>query len=574
MQPLPYADPGTPDLRGPWRFLLWIARGQWRSQCGGVVYGVIWMLSQALVPAALAAAIDQGIRRHDTGSLVLWSGVILALAAIAALAGMMRHRYAVENWLRSAYRVIQLIGHKAADTGAALPRAMPTGKVVATVASDAMQVGAAYDTFGRFAAAIVSYAVVAVILLLASVQLGLVVLIGVPVLLAVLGFVLRPLQRRQAAQREEGGKLTELGADTVGGLRVLRGIGGEQTFLRRYVAQSGRVRQSGYDVAGLQSTLDAAQVLLPGIFMVIVTWLGARAVFAGSISAGELVAFYGYAAFLVMPLRTATEMTDKFTRALVAARKVIAVLEVQPDSADRGTRELPVTPSELHDSQSGVSIRPGCMTAVVSGSPADSAALADRLGRFGSEESAVTLGGVPLSQAPLEQVRSRIVVSETDPRLFTGTLRAEVDPSGAASDRELLAALEVASAADVLEALPDGLDSQVEERGRSFSGGQRQRLALARALLVALGSGTADPTLILVEPTSAVDAHTEARIAARLADARRGATTVVMTASPLLLDHADEVVFLADGRQAARGTHMQLMADDAAYRRVVVRGED
>jgi ABC-type multidrug transport system fused ATPase/permease subunit len=107
----------------------------------------------------------------------------------------------------------------------------------------------------------------------------------------------------------------------------------------------------------------------------------------------------------------------------------------------------------------------------------------------------------------------------------------------------------------------------LDERGRGLSGGQRQRLVLARAV-------AADPeVLVLVEPTSAVDAHTEARIAERLPRARQGRTTVVMTASPLLLHHADEVALVSEGRVAAVGTHDDLVARCPGYRRVVLRGE-
>jgi ABC-type multidrug transport system fused ATPase/permease subunit len=126
-------------------------------------------------------------------------------------------------------------------------------------------------------------------------------------------------------------------------------------------------------------------------------------------------------------------------------------------------------------------------------------------------------------------------------------------------------ALITASTDDILEALPDGLDSLVAERGRTFSGGQRQRLVLVRAL-------SADPEiLVLVEPTSAVDAHTEARIAARLRAHRAGRTTVVVTSSPLVLDAVDEVVFLRGGRVVATGTHADLLASDPAYRAFVTR---
>jgi ABC-type multidrug transport system fused ATPase/permease subunit len=162
------------------------------------------------------------------------------------------------------------------------------------------------------------------------------------------------------------------------------------------------------------------------------------------------------------------------------------------------------------------------------------------------------------------------VVSETEPRLFTGLLRDELagPDGGKLTDEDLWAAIEVASAADAVDALPDGLDSRLEERGRSLSGGQRQRLALARVLL------RDAETLVLVEPTSAVDAHTEARIGLRLQASRAGRSTVVMTSSPLMLDHADRVVFMAGGQVRAAGTHQELLNTTPAYRSVVLRGED
>jgi ABC-type multidrug transport system fused ATPase/permease subunit len=158
-----------------------------------------------------------------------------------------------------------------------------------------------------------------------------------------------------------------------------------------------------------------------------------------------------------------------------------------------------------------------------------------------------------------------VLVGEAEPRLFSGTLRDEVDPDGTRDDASVLAAIETADAVEVLQALPGGLDGHVEERGRSLSGGQRQRLALARAVL-------AEPeVLVLVEPTSSVDAHTESRIAQRLRDARAGRTTLVTTSSPLLLDRADHVAFLDGGRVVAEGTHHELLRRHAGYRATVTR---
>lgn len=570
MRTLPYVDPGQPDLRSAGRLLWWVARQQKLTLAVGVVWGVAWMVAQALIPVAVGRGVQHGVVEHDSQALLRWSGVVLALALVQAAAGVLRHRTAVSNWLQASFRVAQLIGHHTATTGEALPRTIPTGEVVSTVANDAMRLGGAYDISARFAGSIASYAVIATFLLSISRSLGLLVLVGVPLLTALLGLLVRPLHRRQAAQREEAGRLTTLGADTVAGLRVLRGIGGESTFVARYRARSERVRLSGVRVAGVQATLDAAQVLLPGIFVVLVTWLGARATIQGSLDIGDLVTFYGLSAFLITPLRTATETIENATRAYVGAKRIVAVLRVQPAIPDLApaARVEPLPDAPLHDPTSGVVIRPGRLTAVVSEHPEESAALADRLGRFVDVPDApVLLGDERLDLLPLDSVRRHVVVSESDPRLFTGPLRQQLVGAGGADHRRVDRAIDTAAAYDVLDALPDGLDSMVEERGRSFSGGQRQRLSLARALL------TEAPVLVLVEPTSAVDAHTEARIAHRLRAHRSGRTTVLVTTSPLLLDAADHVVYLDAGRLAAEGTHRQLLETFPPYRRTVIRGE-
>src|SRR4029450_4081266 len=260
---------------------------------------------------------------NDNQALVQWSLILLGLGATQAAAGMMRHRFAVSNWLQASFRMAQIVAHHAARTGPAIKKGHSTGEVVATVNNDAMRAGGAFDITARLAGAIVSYIVVAIILISSSVVLGLVVLLGVPALVLLMGFVIKPLQTRQAEQREEVGKLTALGADTAAGLRVLRGIGGEGAFFRRYRDRSQEVRHAGVQVAVPQSTLDAGQVFLPGLFIVVGTWLGARFAISGKIGVGDLVAFYGYAAFLVIPLRTAAEAVDKITRSFVGGRRMV-----------------------------------------------------------------------------------------------------------------------------------------------------------------------------------------------------------------------------------------------------------
>ncbi len=560
---LPLDHPGVADHRSAARFLWWVARGQWQTMLAGMGLGIVWMLCQAVMPAVIGATIDRGITPKDTSALLWWTGLMLAIGVVQAVSGIMRHRLAVTNWLTAAYRVVQLVTRQAVRLGATLPKRVATGEVVAIGNSDLSHVGNAMDVLARFTGAIVSFFVVAFLLLRTSVTLGLVVLIGVPLMLIALGPLLKPLQRRNLAQREMMGDLSNLATDIVSGLRVLRGIGGERVFHDRYVRESQKVRGAGVEVGRLQSWLDAAQVGLPGLFVALVVWLGARLAVSGQITVGELVAFYGYAAFLMIPLRTATETMNKWIRALVSARRIVRVLALEPEVTDPDEPSpAPPVDSDLVDVGSGVRVRHGLLTAIASEKPEDSALVVDRLGRYADGD--VRWGDVPLDRLPREVVRSRIVVSDTGSTLFSGPLRRSLDVRGA-GDAALSDALHGASAEDVLDAVRHGLDSRVTERGRSFSGGQRQRLVLTRALL-------ADPeVLLLVEATSAVDAHTEARIADRLRGLRHGRTTVVTTTSPLVLSRADQVAFLVGGRVHAVGTHRELLRGVPEYRAVVTR---
>ncbi len=381
------------------RYLVWLARHQWRTILGGVLFGVPWMLSIALVPAAIGKAID-GLVAHDEKALLVWSGAIMGLGLISAVTTDGRHWFAVRNWLIASFRTAVVTERAVRRAGPALTRRMPAGEVVTSFASDFWRIGNAYDVTARMAGAIVSFLVVSVILLRGSVVLGVIMLVGGPILLASLALVMRPLQRRQAAQRHEAGLLTSLGADTVAGLRVLRGIGGEDTFLTRYAAQSGRVRGAGVRLSGIQATLDAAQVLLPGIFVIIVTGVGAHLAVAGEITPGQLVAFYGYTAFLTMPLRTATEFVDKMIRARVGARRVVTILGVEPDHASTQSGatlngHVVDLAAALVDPVTGVVIEPGRVTALVSARPEETAELAHRLGRTRPGRHGVRWGDDP-----------------------------------------------------------------------------------------------------------------------------------------------------------------------------------
>jgi ABC-type multidrug transport system fused ATPase/permease subunit len=564
MRPLPALDPGVPDSRSATRYLLWLVRCHARPLAGATAFQCGWFGGRALAPAALGRALD-GLVAADPRALAWWTGAVFALGVTQAGAGIFAHRFGVVTWVGPEYRTVQVVTRQVTRLGATLPKRITAGEVVAVGTSDIDNMGGGIEVIGRAVGALVAVAVVAAVMLTVSVPLGLVVVLGVPAVMVALTPLLRRLHHRQSAHRELVGELTGRANDIVSGLRVLRGVGGEAAFAQRYRAESQRVRQAGVRVGRVQSVLDAAQMLLPGLFVVAVVWLGARFALAGQITPGQLLAFYAYAAFLGHPLWHLADATHRLTRAHVSARRVVRILALQPEIADRpGSRSA--AGGELVDAGSGLVVSPGRVTALAAAEPAEALAVARRLGRY--EEGEVSWGGVPLRALPVAEVRRRILLAGNDARLFGGRLRDELDIRGGADDGRLAAALRTASATDVVEALDDGLDTDVADGGREFSGGQRQRLVLTRALV-------ADPeVLILVEPTSAVDAHTEAAIAQRLVGSRDGRTTVVVTTSPLLLDRVDAVAYLDGGTVVATGSHRELLRREPRYAATVTRGED
>lgn len=566
---LPDDDPGTPPTQSPWRYLTWLAREQRGLLSLNAIFGIGWMVSQALVWAAVGKAIDAGVVHHNSRAIVAWVALVMGLGIVQAVCGALRHQLAVTNWMHAAFRTSHIIGRHITATGDALTDEIPAGDIVNTVMADAMRVGGTFDSLARFAGSIASWLVVTIIVLGTSVKLGLIVLVGVPLLTCLTLPMMRPLHRAQAAQREAAGRLASQASDTVTGLRILRGVGGENVFFDNYQRQNELVRQTGVRIATPQAGLESGQVLLPAILTAIVTFIGAHDVMNGQLQPGQLVSFFGYTTFLTTPLRTAIEYVISATRAYVGAGKVLRILRVGPTIFEvPHPREWPELFTDLRDERSGVTLRRGYVVGLVSADNADVVALVNRLGRFSHDTDGVMLDGTPLVDYALADTRRHIVVSEVEPRLFSGRLRDELSTRAELDDATFEAALHAASAEDVLEQLSGGLGARVEERGRSFSGGQRQRIVLARALL------TDADILMLVEPTSAVDAHTEERIAQRLRRARAGRCTALVTSSPLLLESTDEVYVLRHGRVVAHDTNENLLANSAHYRRIVLRTDE
>ncbi|WP_030931478.1 ABC transporter transmembrane domain-containing protein [Streptomyces sp. NRRL S-646] len=571
IQDLPYPDPGVPDARSGPRFLWWLGRNQLGGQFKSLAWGLLHFASVSALPFCVGTAIQAVV--EGSGTRLALAGALLALAGFGtALGDTFLHRAAVTNWITAAARVQQLLARKASVLGSALTRRVAAGEVVAVSTGDVEKIGWFVEAVSRFTAAALTVVLVCVALLVYQPALGVLVAAGLPLLAIAVLPLLPRATRRADFQREKAGRATELASDTVAGLRVLRGIGGEELFLDRYRRASQEVRHAAVRSARMWSLISAIQVLLPGLLMVAVVWYGVHLARQGRITVGELVTVYSSVMVLTYPLRHFEEIAMAYSFSRPSAKRAARVLSLERATDTEGSRTADVPSGDLYDPATGLLAPAGRLTAVVCGDPDAAGLLAERLGGHPAEQgTSVLLGGVPLDELPLDTARKAVLVQDKDPVLLSGSLREllDVPASGHVAAADALAA---AQCEDVLEALAQGsldatdpMDTRITERGRSLSGGQRQRLALARSLIT-------DPeVLVLDEPTSAVDSHTEARIAEGVHALREGRTTVVFTSSPLLLDHADRVVLVHEGEVAAVGVHRELVHTEPRYRAVVTR---
>ncbi|MFZ4272442.1 ABC transporter ATP-binding protein [Streptomyces arboris] len=546
--------------------------GQRRDVVVGSLLGAAHQTGEALVPVLIGLIVDRAVVRPDGEALALWLVVLAVVYAMlsygfrfGARAGERAAEQAAHQLRLDVVRRV-LAPHGGAEAG------RPPGALVNVATEDARRVGALNMALTLGIAAVVGVVAGAVLLLRASVPLGLLVLIGAPVLMALGHYLACPLEHRSQAEQERAAHASGVAADLVAGVRVLKGLRAEPAAVARYRSTSQASREANVRAARAAALQTGLMLTLTGAFIALVALVGGRLVLSGSIGLGALVSAVGLALFLPGPIAVLAWVGAELAKARASAARIADVLAA-PGETTGGTTE-PAAPStgELrlhglgHAGLRGIdlTVRPGEHLGIVVTDTADASTLLRCLARrCDPDRGRVELDGTPVTELAPAALRSALLVAEHDAQLFDGTLLDNVT-AAAPAGADPQPAMDAAAVDEVAATLPGGTAGRIGERGSSLSGGQRQRVALARAL-------AADRSVLVVhDPTTAVDAATEARIATGIRRARTGRTTVLVTSSPALLAATDRVVLIDGGTITAEAPHEDLVRDHPVYRSAVL----
>jgi ATP-binding cassette subfamily B protein len=565
-----------------WSLLVESVRPYWRLLAGVIVFQLAQSIANLFLPTLNADIIDNGVATGDIDYIWKTGGVMLALSFGQVICAIVAVYFGAKLAMRVGRDLRGRLMSRVMTFAESDVQRFGAPSLITRSTNDVQQVQMLVLMTATLLVSAPFMAIGGVIMALQQdVALSWIMVVAIPLLLLFVGFIVSRMVPHFRRMQKRIDVINRVLREQLTGIRVVRAFVRESQETARFAKANEDVTESAYKAGMYMATMFPVVMLIMNLGSVAVLWFGAPRVESGEMQVGALTAFLTYLIQILMSVMMATFLFVMIPRAAVAADRIGEVLGTtttvansasprteMPDAGSLEFRDVTFSyPGAEHPVLNDVSFKatPGTTTAIIGSTGARKTTLVNLIPRlYDATGGQVLLGGVDVKELDLETVWEQIGLVPQRPYLFSGTIASTLRYGASdATDEDLWEALTVAQGRDFVTAMPEGLETAVAQGGTTVSGGQRQRLAIARALV------RKPPILVFDDSFSALDTATDARLRSALAKAAADATVIVVAQRVSSIINADQILVLEDGVVVARGTHAELLETSDTYKEIV-----